>query len=88
MLAFLIERIEVLTMDRDAMRGKFETKEGRPCDIELIHGLAEHLKVVKTLRANRVKDPLQYRSLFVGQDKTYNSKFGKSPSVGVLRFVS
>jgi hypothetical protein len=85
-LAFLAERIEVLTLTRDTMRCKFDNKEGRPCDIDMIRKLVEHLKAVKTLLAAKVKDLLQYRSLFVGQDQTYNSKFGKNPNVAVLRF--
>jgi hypothetical protein len=88
MLAFLVERMEVLIAARDAMRGKFENQEGRPCDIAMIRSLVEHLRTVKALLASKVKDLVEYRSLFVGQDKAYNSKFGARPTVGVLRFVS
>jgi hypothetical protein len=88
LLSYLIERIEALTTARDVMRSKFETRDGRQSDLDMIQNLSDYLKTIQSELVSKVKDLSQFRVLMVEQEKIYNSHFGKNPSVGVIRFTS
>jgi hypothetical protein len=87
LLSYLDERIEVLTHSRNALKTKWETRQRRQCDLEVIEQLAQQLKTLQMLLSSKIKDLADYRTMMIEQEKAYNSMFGKSPSVGVLQFV-
>jgi hypothetical protein len=69
------------------MRWNFEHRESRPCDLEVLQELKDHLKVVRYHLAAKIRNLTEYRTLMIEQDKTYNVPFGQNRSVGLLSFV-
>lgn len=81
---FYNEKIEVLEKKKEEIIAKFNSRPGRPCDIDRIELLTGRLKIIITQLKNNTRDLVEYKKLLVIKEKEYNQKFGRKPNVGVL----
>ena len=81
---FYDEKIGVLVNERQKIIDMYEQRPPRHQDAEMIANLESNLKLAVSQVQTGVKELVEFKKLFVTQEKEYNRRFGRGPKVGTL----